>query len=218
MSKRIIVVNPNSTERVTRGISEALAPMRMEGGPLIECLTLAEGPPGIQTQADVERVVQPLCRLFKERSDADAYIIACFSDPGLYAARELTRKPVLGIAECGILTALSLGERFGIIAILNSSISRHLRYVRSMGLGGRFAADIAIGLEVVELIDEERVIARMTEVGAILRDRHGADVVVMGCAGMAQYRERLQAALGIAVVEPTQAALAMALGRVQFAW
>lgn len=218
MSKRIIVVNPNSTERVTRGISEALAPMRMEGGPLIECLTLAEGPPGIQTQADVERVVQPLCRLFKERSDADAYIIACFSDPGLYAARELTRKPVLGIAECGILTALSLGERFGIIAILNSSIPRHLRYVRSMGLGGRFAADIAIGLEVVELIDEERVIARMTEVGAILRDRHGADVVVMGCAGMAQYRERLQAALGIAVVEPTQAALAMALGRVQFAW
>jgi allantoin racemase len=54
--------------------------------------------------------------------------------------------------------------------------------------------------------------------GKKLRDDHGADVVVMGCAGMAPYRKRLQNALGIPVVEPTQAAVAMAIGRVRLGW
>jgi Asp/Glu/hydantoin racemase len=46
----------------------------------------------------------------------------------------------------------------------------------------------------------------------------GADSVVMGCAGMAQYRTRVEEAAGIPVVEPTQAAVAMALGRVRAGW
>ena len=58
----------------------------------------------------------------------------------------------------------------------------------------------------------------MKEVGARLRDERGADVIVMGCAGMAAYREPLQQALGIAVVEPTQAAVGMAIARVQLNW
>jgi allantoin racemase len=58
----------------------------------------------------------------------------------------------------------------------------------------------------------------MSEVGAALRDRHGADVLVMGCAGMARYRDALQRAVGLPVVEPTQAAVAMALGRVRLGW
>jgi allantoin racemase len=219
MTKRILVVNPNSNAKVTAGIDAAIAPMRTQGGPLIECTTLAEGPPGIETQAHVESVVAPLCRTVAARdNDCDAFVVACFSDPGLYAAREATKKPVLGIAECGMLTALTLGERFGIIAILPRSVPRHLRYVGARGLEARFAGDRPIGLTVAELSDDARTIARMIEVGRELRDRDGADVLVMGCAGMARYRDRLQEEIGIPVVEPTQAAVGMAVARVQIGW
>ena len=87
-----------------------------------------------------------------------------------------------------------------------------------MGLTDRLAGDRAVDLRVIELSDEDRTFARMVETGEALRDRDGADVLVMGCAGMARYRGRLEDCLGIPVVEPTQAAAAMALGRVRLGW
>jgi allantoin racemase len=219
MADTIIVINPNSTVAVTAAMDEGLAPLRIAGGPAIECLTLAEGPPGIESQSDADGVIAPLCRTIRSRDDAAAaFVVACFSDPGLHSARDITRKPVLGIAECGILAALTLGQRFGIIAILARSVPRHLRYVGAMGLSGRLAGDLPIGLGVTELAKEEVTLKRMIETGARLRDDKGADVLVMGCAGMARYRARLQSALGIPVVEPTQAAVAMAIGRVRLGW
>jgi allantoin racemase len=215
MSDLIVVINPNCTAAVTRAIDAALGPWRMAGGPVIECVTLAEGPPGIEAQADVEQVVAPICRLVRARDDAAALVIACFSDPGLHAAREATSRPVFGIAECGLLTALTLGERFGILAILATSVPRHLRYVRQLGLSSRLAGDLPLGLGVVELAAVDRTFARMVEVGERLRDDHGADVLVLGCAGMAQYRKALAGALGIPVVDPTQAAVTMAIGAVR---
>jgi allantoin racemase len=219
MADTIIVINPNSTVAVTAAMDEGVAPLRIPGGPAIECLTLAEGPPGIESQSDADNVIAPLCNTIRARDDeAAAFVVACFSDPGLHSARDVTRKPVLGIAECGILSALTLGQRFGIIAILAKSVPRHLRYVGAMGLTGRLAGDLPIGLGVTELAKEDVTLKRMIETGALLRDDKGADVLVMGCAGMARYRGRLQAALGIPVVEPTQAAVAMAIGRVRLGW
>lgn len=219
MTDSILVINPNSTESVTRAMDEACEPLRIPGGPAIECMTLKEGPAGIETQRDVESVVAPLMRAVSEREkDHSAFVIACFSDPGLHSLRELTKKPVLGIAESGILTALTLGQKFGVIAILKASVTRHLRYIGALGLTDRLAAELPLGLGVVELSDEKKTFGRMLETGGKLRDDHGADVVVMGCGGMAPYRKRLQDALGVPVVEPTQAAVAMAIGRVKLGW
>ena len=216
MNASIVVINPNSSRTVTDGISAAVEPMRMAGGPAIECLTLAEGPPGIETQAHVESVVGPVQRTVKARdNDAGAFVIACFSDPGLFAARAATKRPVFGIAESGILSALTRGERFGIIAILPTSIPRHLRYVRQMGVAARFAGDRAIGLGVGALGDDAQVTERMIAVGRALRETDGADVLVMGCAGMARFRDRVQDGVGVPVVEPTQAAVTLALGAVR---
>jgi allantoin racemase len=216
---RILVINPNSTETVTQGIDAAMAPLRIPGGPAIECVTLKEGPPGIETQAHVESVVAPVSAMVRQRdNDCSAFVIACFSDPGLHAAREVTSKPVLGIAECGILTALTLGQRFGMISILRKSIPRHLRYVGQMGLNDRLAGDRAIGLGVVELSNEAVTFARMAEVAAELRDEDSADVLIMGCAGMARYRARLERHVGLPVVEPSQAAVSMAIGRARLGW
>jgi Asp/Glu/hydantoin racemase len=218
MSK-ILVINPNSTEAVTRGIDEACAPLRMPGGPGIDAVTLQEGPPGIETQQHVDGVVQPLMQLVRrEEGRYDAFVIACYSDPGLHSLRETTRKPVLGISECGILTALTLGQKFGVIAILEKSIPRHLRYMGALGVMDRLAAELAVGLPVVELSDAQQTFGRMVSVGKALRETHAANVIVMGCAGMARYRKPLQDAVGIPVVEPTQAAVAMAIGRVRLGW
>ena len=215
---RILVINPNSTAAVTHGIDQALEPLRMAGSPQFECATLAEGPPGIQTQQHVDGVIGPLSRIIAQRQrDCDAFVIACYSDPGLHSAREVTAKPVLGIAECGVLTALTLGQRFGVIAILPSSIPRHLRYLGAMGLTDRLAAELAVGLQVTELADTTRTRQRMIDTGRRLVADHGADVIIMGCAGMAQYRKPLEDSLGVPVVEPTQAAAGMALTRVLLA-
>jgi len=182
-------------------------------------MTLQEGPPGIETQQHVDGVVPHLLSLvLQKEKQYSAFVIACYSDPGLHSLREATKKPVLGISECGILTALTLGQKFGVIAILRQSIARHLRYVGALGVSERLAAELPVDIPVVELSDEKKTFGRMVEVGSTLRQQHGADVVVMGCAGMARYRKPLQDAIGIPVVEPTQAAVAMAIGRVQLKW
>src|SRR5512145_1625733 len=98
------------------------------------------------------------------------------------------------------------------------SMPRHLRYVGALGVTDRFAGELAVGIPVVELSNEEKTFRRMVDVGKALRERHGSDVVVMGCAGMARYRKPLQDEIGIPVVEPTQAAVAMGIGRVRLNW
>jgi len=219
MTPTIIVINPNSNEGVTAGIDAALEPLRMPGGPTIRALTLKEGPPGVQTQHDVESVTLPLARLAQSlEAEASAFVIACFSDPGLHVVREAVKRPVLGIAECGVLTALTMGHTFGVIAILETSIPRHLRLWGAMGVTDRLAGELAIGLTVAELADRERTLKRMIETGKRLRDERQAHTIVMGCAGMAVFRDPLQDALGIPVIEPTQAAATMALGRVRLGW
>src|SRR5262249_57765007 len=119
----------------------------------IRCTTLSEGPLGIECQKDVEQVTLPLRRLVEQDNAADAFVIACFSDPGLHVCREATRRPVFGINECGVLTALARGDRFGIIAIAAQSIARHRRYLRQMGLAERLAGERPLGLSVAETAD-----------------------------------------------------------------
>jgi allantoin racemase len=210
---RILIINPNSNQEVTKGLDEALAPFRFAGGPEIVCTTLAEGPIGIETQEDVERVTLPLRKLVSSQ-DADAFVIACYSDPGLHVCREATSSPVFGINECGVLTALSRGDRFGVIAIKQRSIRRHLRYLRQMGLTARLANERPLDMSVAETASGGNTLVKMIAVAKDLRDLDGADVIVLGCAGMARHRAPLEAELCIPVVDPAQAAVAMALGAI----
>ena len=215
----LYVINPNSSTRVTEGIDAAMVPLRAGSSLPIVCRTLAEGPPGIESQREADGVIAPLLKhcLALENSAA-GYVIACFGDPGLHALRDATRKPVLGIAESAVLTAMSLGQRFGVISILAPSVPRHMRTFGAMGVMDRLAGDLPLGLGVAELADQARTLTRMVDVGRALRDNHGADVLIMGCAGMASYRDTLEKETGLPVVEPSQAAVAMALGRIALGW
>jgi len=210
----ITAINPNSNQAVTDGMIEALKPLMVDGGPVIECITLEEGPFGIESQADVESVALPLMRMVKKRDDVDAFVIACYSDPGLHVCREATNKPVFGIQECGVLTALSQGDRFGVIAIADVSIKRHLRYLRQMGVMDRLANERALNISVHESATGSQTFERLCLVGTELRDIDGAEVVILGCAGMAKHRASLSDYLGIPVIDPVQAATSMAAGAV----
>lgn len=206
----ILVVNPNSNEAVTAGLDAALEPFR-GAGPAIECLTLAEGPFGIESQFDSDSVIVPLVRLVESRRDASAVVIACYSDPGIDACRAATRVPVFGIQESGILTALARGDRVGVIAIAEASIARHRRYLRRLGLAERVISERPVGLSVDETARGEGTFARLAETGcALIGD--GADAIVLGCAGMAGHQARLERELGVPILDPTRAAVAMALG------
>jgi allantoin racemase len=218
MTDRILVINPNSSRDVTQRMSKALDGLRFEDGPRIDCVTLEDGPPGVETDRHIAQVVAPiLATVEQEQNRTSAFVIACFSDPGLHAAREASRVPVFGIAQCGYAAATAIGERFGVISILSRSLPRHRRHIASLGLLDKLAADLAIDMGVTELSQTDKVLDRMTAVGSRLKKDHGADVLVMGCAGMAQYRRLLEQRVGIPVVEPTQAATAMALNAVQAA-
>lgn len=214
MDRALIVINPNSSQHVTDGIDAAVAPLRALGVP-IRCLTLAEGSPGIESQRQADLTVAPMLALAaRHEAQAAGFVIACFGDPGLHALRDATCLPVLGIQESAVMTALTLGQRFGVISILPASIPRHMRAFGAMGVLGRLAGDRALGLTVAELAEQGRTLPAMIDTGRRLRDEDGAEVLVMGCAGMAAYRDVLEAETGLPVVEPCQAAAAMAIGRI----
>lgn len=213
MSGPIIVINPNSNQAVTDWLSEALEAFRFQGGPAIECLTLAEGPFGIESQADAESVVEPLVRLVRRRADAAAFVIACYSDPGIEECRSASKAPVFGMQESGILTALARGRRVGVIAVAEASIPRHGVYLKRLGLLHRVVSERSANMSVDESARGPRTLARLTEVGRELLD-DGVDAIVLGCAGMARHRTSLENALEVPVIEPTQAAVALAIGAV----
>jgi Asp/Glu/hydantoin racemase len=216
MSQTLLVINPNSTQAVTDHISLALEPFRALRGPAIVCETLPSGPPGIESQAHVDGISEKLIAWFAahpEKRDADAVVLACFSDPGFHAMRETLTCPVYGSAECAYLTAAATADRFGVISILSRAIPRHKRQVRLLGLEHRLAEDLAIEIGVLGLSQEDVTFARMREVGNTLKTRHGAQAIIMGCAGMARYRDRLEEALDLPVIDPTQAAVGIAMGR-----
>ena len=212
----IIVINPNSSQAVTAGMDRAIENLRRPDGPAIRCVTLAEGPPGIETDAQVRAVVAPLTRLVRRMDgEASAFVDACFSDPGLTELRRATEKPVFGIAECAYRRASAEGRRFGVISILEASIPRHRRYIEALGLVPSLAGDRPIGLGVTALGDDaEATLVRLVEVGEHLRDTDGAEVIVLGCAGMTRHRDPLQSALGVPVVDPVRAAVEAAVDAV----
>ena len=209
--QHILVINPNSDESVTEGMIRELKGFHFSEGPRIECVSLSDGPFGIESQADIEAVTLPLRKMVSESRNVDAFVIACYSDPGLHVCREASEKPVFGIQECGVLTAMSLGDRFGVIALEESSIRRHLRYLRQMGVMERLAGERAASLSVRESVSGKGTFEKLLRAAKQLRDSDQADTIILGCAGMATHRAKLELVIGIPVIAPVQAAVSMAM-------
>ncbi len=208
----LLIVNPNSSRSVTEGIREAVAHLVPAGGPGFEVTDLPDSPATIMTAEDVARAGLGFAAAVQASPDAAAYVSACFSDPGVDVARTLTRKPVIGVQEAGILTAMARADLFGIIALSPGSVARHRVKIRAMGVEGRLAGELALpGVSAEASGRDPEVYAMCVSLGRALADA-GAGAIVLGCAGMAPIRARLEHDIGVAVIEPVQAGAAMALG------
>jgi allantoin racemase len=212
MTDRILVVNPNSSASCTAGIEASLAGFRTPGLPRIEVVQLANGPPAVVTWRDWFSVAEPLCRLV-EREPAAAYVIACVSDPGVDAVRTVTPRPVFGPLRSAVAAALARADRFGIIAFADPSLQRQRRALQTMGVESRLLGHIPLNLPMDTLT--EPVAARGPLIDAARSiAAGGAEAVILGCAGMAGHRAAVEDACGVPVIEPCQAAVAMAIGAV----
>ncbi len=214
---RIRVINPNTTVSMTALIGEAA---RAVAGPgvVIDTISPADGPVSIESHYDEAMAVMGLLAEVRkgEIGDADAYVIACFGDPGLDAARELARGPVIGIAEAAMCTAAHLATGFSVVTTLARSVVIVEHLIVKYGLQSRCRSVRATDIAVLELEDPRsdayaRILAESRL--ALEEDRSGA--IVLGCAGMADLCRRLSADLGVPVIDGVAAAVVIAEGLVR---
>ncbi|MCR8548977.1 aspartate/glutamate racemase family protein [Salipiger sp. P9] len=202
--KRIFLLNPNSSVSVTGAMARSVALIRngLWAEPVFG--TLEGAPAGIESQADIDAVTGPLLdRLGRE--DADAYVIGCFSDPGLARARATLGAPVVGIAEAAYGEAVQLGRPFGVVSIVAASVDRHRIAIEALGYTRFLAGDRSLDMGVTEMGQQDRALDRITEIGTELRDLDGARALILGCASMGLYRAEIEARLGLPVIDPVQA-------------
>jgi allantoin racemase len=207
----ILVVNPNTTESMTRLIGSAA---RMVAAPstTIIAKTSSMGPVSIEGYYD-EALAVPglLIEIGKgERAGADAAIIACFDDTGLDAARALAGIPVIGICEAAVAVAALISKRFTVVTTLERSRVPVEELVRRYGMAERCkvrAANIAVlSLEDPNSGARDRL---RSEISAAI-DEDKAEAIVLGCAGMADLARTLQGEFGIPVIDGVGAAVKQA--------
>lgn len=214
---RIAVINPNTTRSMTDTVlASAIRVVRPDTD--LVGITCGEGVAAVESHID-EAIAAANVVTEVERAEAgthppDAYVIACFGDTGLAAAREAATGPVVGMTEAALMTAALLAYRFTVITMPRRTIEQSDRVIRSLGLEHRCtvrAIDEPVGavalgsLHLLEsFIDEARY--AMTH--------EASEAVILGCAGLADLVGPLQARLGLPVIEGVAAAVAIAEGLV----
>ncbi|NKX91182.1 aspartate/glutamate racemase family protein [Nocardia coubleae] len=204
---RIRVVNPNTTRAMTDTI-ERCARAVVGAGTVLDAVTSATGPASIESHYDEAMSVPGLLAAIREgeADGVDGYVIACFGDPGLDAAREVATGPVIGIAEAAMRTATHLGRGFSVVTTLQRTRGRAMDLAEHYGLQ-RFCYGVhACELPVLALDTDPDARKVVTEAcrAAVLAD--GSDAVVLGCAGMADLCAHIRAEIGVPVIDGVAAA------------
>jgi len=200
---RIKVINPNSTAAMTAVIAAAA---RAAASPSTEIVaaTSPSGPASIEGHYDEAVSVIGLLEEIRagERDGCDGYVVACFGDPGLLAAREAARGPVLGIAEAAMHAASFLSTGFSVVTTLGRTRVIAEQLVRNYGMEHHCRRVRATELAVLEL-DDPASDARARILAECRRalDQDGSGAIVLGCAGMADLAADLQRELGVPVID-----------------
>lgn len=207
---KIKVINPNTTASMTATIAAAARAVAAPGTEIIP-ITSRSGAVSIEGHYDEAMSIVGLVDAINEDPEADAYVIACFGDPGLLAAREIASGPVLGIAEAAMHAASFVATGFSIVTTLERTriIAEHL--VRNYGMEHHCRKVRATDIPVLELENPKsnarKLILAECE-RAIVEDGSGA--IVLGCAGMADLNAFLEDKLGVPVIDGVTAAVKFA--------
>jgi allantoin racemase len=204
---RIWVINPNTTEAMTASIERCALAVVAPGTSVIG-ITPKTGPPSIESHYDEAMSVPGVLAAVRRGEDegVDGYVIACFGDPGLDAAREVARGPVIGIAEAAMQTASHLGRGFSVVTTLARTIGRAEELAERYGMQ-RFCRGVhACDIPVLDLDADPDARKVVTEACREAVEADGSDVLVLGCAGMADMCAPISAELGVPVVDGVTAA------------
>lgn len=206
----IKVINPNTSQAMTALIGSSA---RAVAGPgtSIDVVHPAMGPASVESHYDEALSVPGVLTeiMSGEQAGADGYVIACFGDPGLEAARELARGPVAGIAEAAMRAAGYLGRGFSVVTTLDRSRGRTWDLAEHYG-AGRFCRGVhACGIPVLDLEGDPEVAKKIIAACRAAIEEDGSDAVVLGCAGMTDLCAVISADLGVPVVDGVQAATLM---------
>jgi allantoin racemase len=207
---RILVINPNTTASMTRKIGMAAG---AAASPATEIVAVnpKDGPPSIEGYFDEVFVIPGILAEMTKAGPVDAYVIACFDDTGLDAARCATEAPVIGIGEAAFHLATLVAGRFSVVTTLARSIPAIEHNLSKYGLASRCAkvraSDVAVlDLELPGSDARRKVSAEIAR--AVSEDR--AEAIVLGCAGMADLAHALSLEHGVPVLDGVACAVRLA--------
>ena len=201
---KILAINPNTSKEFNRALEKTTKEYALPSTK-VKVISPRSGPKSIEGTYDEALSVQATLEAFIDhKKDFDAFIIACFSDPlTVYAIREISKKPVLGIAEASIHIACLLGNKFSIVTTNERWGSLLQEAVKKYGVESRCASVRTTGLRVLDLEDQEsgsvENAIQQEALTAVKED--GAEVIVLGCAGMSGLDKELQRKLGVPVLD-----------------
>ncbi|MDO3297771.1 aspartate/glutamate racemase family protein [Mycobacteroides abscessus subsp. massiliense] len=205
---RIRVINPNTTEAMTKSIAAA-AQSAAWAQTSVTAVNPSMGPASIESHYDEALSVPGILAEIRraESEGTDGYVLACFGDPGLDAARELATGPVLGIAEAAMHTASHLGRGFSVVTTLERTTGRAWDLAERYGMS-RFCRGVH-GCDIAVLDLEQNPRTRDILVEHCRRAAHddGSDVIVLGCAGMARLYRDISGEIGLPVIDGVTAAV-----------
>ena len=211
ISIRIIV--PIITDRfnpeVRREASSFAAP-----DTAIEVVNLEKGPASIESFYD-ESLAAPFITeqaVRAEQEGCDGIFVTCFGDPGVEAAREVVRVPVVGGFQPAVLTASLVADRWSVVTVLERLGPMVYQNARKLGLSENLASVRAVDIPVLSLADRGRLEERLLREAELAVKEDKAQAVVLGCTGMLGLARQLQATLAdrgvpVPVVDPTAAAV-----------
>ncbi len=212
---RILIINPNTTASMTRKLRAAASAVAAAGTE-IHAVNPESGPASIEGYYDAAFSVPGLLAEIARAEGMDAFIVGCFDDTGLDAARCATQAPVIGIGEAAFHMASLIAGKFSVVTTLARSVPGIEHNLVKYGLSSRCAKVRAAEVAVLELekpeSDARRRISR--EIGRALAE-DGAEAVVLGCAGMADLAAALSREHGVPVVDGAASAVKLCEGLVQ---
>lgn len=209
--KKILVINPVADSKWNKTDSDYLKKIAREGM-VVEVVNIKVGPSSIETFYDEAFALPGILKTVDEyKTKCDAIVINCFADPAVNAARELTDVPVVGPAEASMMIALMLGHNFGVISTFKNSGPWIELQARNIGIEQRLAGAIGIDIPVLELEKDLKKTARyLVDAARYLIESKGAEVIVLGCTGMAPVAKTIKEELEVPVIEPMATAFKVA--------
>ena len=210
---KIKLINPNTTRAMTESCKKAAMRAAREGTEII-AVSPKTGPDSIECYTDDYLAVPGILEeiiIGDQIEGADAYIIACFGDPGLQAAREITSKPVVGIAEAAMLFARVISPCFSIVSVLDRSRKITADLVESYGMSNCCRSIRTTGLSVLDFgQDPERGLTALERQARLAVEEDKAECILLGCAGFVDFVDDMNKRLPVPVLDGVAPAVKMA--------